>query len=216
MTATRPASLEHIGRRALSSAATLQATYDLAALCIKHGIPGDFVECGVFQGVQCAAMAKACMDLGVTDRRVHLFDTFSGIPQAGPKDLEYLAAGHKAGLSAASLEDVQGNMEEWGIDPELLVYHEGLFAHTVPIAMMLGSAPAEVDGFQFVVECGDIKRIALLRLDGDLYESTKDCLPLVKLVSPGGWIIADDFHLSGCREAIAEGIGWPGPVYWRA
>ncbi len=187
-------SLEHIGRRALSSADTLQASYDLARQCIERKIPGDFVECGVFQGVQCAAMAKAIMESGETGRRVHLFDTFAGIPQAGPRDLEYLAAGHEAGLSAASLEDVQKNMEEWGIDPELLVYHVGLFAGTVP-------------GFS--------GRIAILRLDGDLYESTRDALPLTKFVSPGGWIIADDFHLSGCREAIAEIVGWPGPAYWR-
>lgn len=201
------ASLDHIGRRALSTAHTLRATCDLAKQCIMQGIPGDFVECGVFQGVQCAAMAKACMELGVRDRKVHLFDSFAGIPQAGPEDKEYLAAGHKAGLSSASIEDVIGNMEEWRVDPSLLVYHHGWFEETVPLAV----APTEPGAVQ------RIKSIALLRLDGDLYKSTKVCMEhLYPLLSPGGWCIADDYHLSGCRKAITEKIGHPGPVYWRA
>lgn len=203
-------SLEHIGRRALSSAATLQASYDLALQCIRQKIPGDFVECGVFQGVQCAAMAKAIMETGDRGRRVHLFDTFAGIPQAGPKDLEYLAAGHKAGLSSASLEDVQRNMDEWGIDPELLVYHPGLFSDSVAAAMQW----MPIGGLREGGGGEHVNCISLLRLDGDLYESTKDALPLCKLVDPAGWIIIDDYHLAGCREAVSEIIGYPSPIYF--
>jgi len=185
-----------MGWAALSSSATLEATYELARMTLERGVPGDFVECGVFAGVQCAAMAKSLMDYGVTDRRVHMFDTFAGIPQAGPKDTEFLAAGHSAGLSACSMGQVQDYMHMWGIDPALLVFHGGLFQDTVPRA--------------------DIDRIALLRLDGDLYESTKVCIEhFYPKLSPGGWCIADDFALAGCRAAIAETIGFPAPVYWR-
>ena len=185
-----------MGWAALSSAPTLEATYELARMTIERGIPGDFVECGVFAGVQCAAMAKALMDYGVTDRKVHLFDSFAGIPQAGPKDTEFLAAGHAAGLSTCSLGQVQEYMQAWGIDPALLIFHVGLFSDTVPAA--------------------EIGPIALLRLDGDLYESTKVCMEhLYPKLSKGGWCIADDFKLAGCRAAIEETIGVPGPLYWR-
>ncbi len=64
-------------------------------------------------------------------------------------------------------------------------------------------------------EAGGVEKIAVLRLDGDLYDSTKVCLEqLEPLVSRGGWVIVDDFNLSGCRKAVLEHVV-PAPVYWR-
>lgn len=192
------ATIEQIGTRALSSASTVQASYDIARLAIARGVSGDFVECGVFAGVQSACMAKVLMDFGIAarGRKVHLFDSFAGIPKCGPEDLEFVAHGHKAGLSACSIENVRSFMDEWGIDPSLLVYHHGLFADTVSAAR--------------------IESIAVLRLDGDLYESTKVCMEhLYPKLSAGGWCIVDDWNLSGCRKAIAETVGYEAPIYWR-
>lgn len=206
--------LENIGAAALSSKETLRATYDIATLAIKNGIPGDFCECGVFGGTQAAAMALAIIDkycigeghalaAGVP-RRVHLFDSFEGIPEPGPHDLEFLAEKHPAGLSACSREAVQSNMRQWGIPDELLVYHAGWFTET------LGPAKS-------VFHTSQLKQIAVLRLDGDLYESTLTCLKsLYPLLSPGGWCIIDDYALSGCRKACDEYfVGrQPGPHYF--
>ena len=62
----------------------------------------------------------------------------------------------------------------------------------------------------------DIGPIAALRLDGDLYASTKVCVDvLVPKVSKGGWVIVDDYHLSGCRQAVTEALGYPAPVYFQ-
>lgn len=195
----QPASLETIGQRALSSFETVQNSYDTAMLAIARGIPGDFVEAGVFAGSQAAAMALAIMDAndGPYLRKVHMFDTFLGIPQAGEHDREFLEAGHKEGLSACSVEDVIGHMDEWGIDPSILVYHVGLFAKTMPLAKL--------------------QEIAVLRLDGDLHDSTKTALEcLYPVVSRGGWIIVDDFALSGARKATIDYIGGNfGPTQWR-
>ncbi len=196
------ATLEQIGQRALSSTSTLESSYDLARLCIERGVPGDFVECGVFAGVQAAAMAKALMDLGCTDRRVHLFDSFAGIPKAGKHDNDLrplVGSGgmrESSGVSVCPIGDVQNHMAQWGIDPSLLVWHEGWFEDTVPAAK--------------------IDKIALLRLDGDLYESTKVCVQhLYPNLSVGGWCIVDDWNLDGCRAAIAETIGHQAPVYFQ-
>jgi O-methyltransferase len=55
------------------------------------------------------------------------------------------------------------------------------------------------------VAAATIKQIAILRLDGDLYESYK--IPLQHLfdaVSPGGFVVIDDWILKGCREAVTE------------
>jgi hypothetical protein len=203
--------LDEVGKRALSTRETLYATYDIARTVLRNGTPGDFVECGVFAGSNAAAMARAIMDaewVPGTDgkmhehkskRRMHLFDSFVGIPQAGPEDREFITAAHPAGLSACPLHDVQAHMREWGIPDELLVWHPGWFFDTLE---------------QSWPEPHGISAIALLRLDGDLYESTKDCMQhLYPLVTPGGWVICDDFHLSGARKAV-EQVVIPSPCYW--
>lgn len=196
--------LKEIAKSALSYETTVFASYRMALDCLEAGIPGDFVECGVYAGSQAAAMALAYVDyisperigdMAAASRRIHLFDSFEGIPLAGPQDLEYLEAKHPAGLSACSLDAVKANMARWGIPEDLLVYHPGWFEDTIPSA--------------------EIGPIAMLRLDGDLYASTKVCMThLYPKVSPHGWVVADDYHLSGCRQAINE-VVLPGPVYWR-
>ena len=195
MTNTR---LLTIAQRAASSLETLQASYDLARLAIQNGIPGDFVECGVFMGAQCAAMALAIMDMGemfftrrvgnelvTTKPRVHLFDSFEGVQEPGEHDHQWREAGHPPGTSAHTAEQVAEHMAEWGIDPELLVYHPGDVAETVASMMQTP--------------------ISILRIDVDLYEPTLVCLEhLYPLLSKGGWLIADDFGLDGARKAFMD------------
>lgn len=196
--------LEAVGAAALSSRETLHASYDIARLAIERNVPGDFVECGVFAGSQSAAMARAVIDWGnCKTRRVHLFDSFEGVPEAGEYDREWKASNHPVGTAKCSLEACKEHMTAWGIPDELLVYHVGMFDAAVPFA---GRGIAQ------------LKQIAVLRLDADLYESTMICLKeLYPLVSPGGWIIIDDYALDGCRQAVRDYFypGAPGPIYWK-
>lgn len=222
------AALERIAKRAYSSLETVQASYDIACAAIRNGIPGDFVECGVGAGANAAAMALAIMDpahywnenkrnaetlkQAWPPRRVHLFDSFTGIPQAGAEDVEFLAAGHKAGLTAHSRKEVERAFTEWGLPLELFVFHEGMFARQVPFA----TGSHFLTGEEAAHKIAHIEKIAVLRLDGDLYESTKVCIErLYPLVSKGGWIIVDDWDLSGARKAVLDYMGHGfGPVYW--
>ena len=191
--------LSEVSYSALADGPTTEATYTLARSVVEQGIPGDLVECGVYAGAQCAMMARALMDLGVKDRRVHLFDSFEGIPVAGEQDDEL--KGKPAGISACSLEDVQANMRKWKIDPDVLVYHKGFFHDTVPASV---GAPFPA-----------LHRIAFLRLDGDLYRSTKVCMEyLYPKLSRGGWMCVDDYNLGGARQAVHETL-YPAPIYWR-
>ncbi len=198
--------LDNVALAALSRKETLLATYDLARSVIHHRVPGDLVECGVFGGAQCAVMARAIMQADVgyaqpgsaaapySGRRVHLFDSFQGVPAAGPHDRDFAAGGHVDGVSVCSLDAVKAHMEEWGIPDELLVYHPGWFASTVPLACHRYAMPSPQN-----------RAIALLRLDGDLYESTRVCMDhLYPLLSPGGWLIVDDYGLDGARKAVSE------------
>ena len=187
-----------IGRRALSHIETLRATYSMARICLEEGIKGDFVECGVFAGAQVAAMARAIENEG-KGRKIHLFDSFAGIPKAGPEDAEDIAGlvGYgegPSGQSVCTIEQVRQHMKDWKVPDSLLVYHEGWFEDTVP---------------------GWNQPIALLRLDGDLYESTKVCMEhLYPHLVRGGWLIVDDFALQGCRKAVMESLP-AAPVYFR-
>lgn len=193
--------LDRIQPSALAYRETLEATYDLARVCLDRRVLGDFVECGVYAGAQAAVMAWALAEAGEHGRRVHLFDSFQGLPAADERDQEIWGHhGAKTGESACSLEAVMGNMRAWGIPDELLVYHKGWFSAT--ITAWLGThAPA-------------LPKIALLRLDGDLYSSTKDAMALYPAVSRGGWVIIDDWNLTGSRQAVNE-IVVPAPIYWR-
>lgn len=200
--------LSRIAAKSLTKLSALQATYALALELIHEGIKGDFVECGVYAGAHPAVMAMAIMESGEGNRRVHLFDSFEGIPMAGERDRDWHEGephnrpfgpeNVTSGISACSLEQVKVNMREWGIPPDLLVYHPGWFCNTLPSVKM--------------------GEIALLRLDADLYESTRLCVQyLYPNVVTGGWCCCDDWTLNGAREAVmsclmeAENC----PVYWR-
>jgi len=170
--------LDSIGALALSTRPTLDFSFELAEKCIKDGVPGDFVECGVYAGSQCAAMAYACQKHG-DDRTIHMFDSFDGIPEAGPLDNPKLSR-----QSKCTFEQCFGHMTKmWGIEAERLLFHPGWFKDTIPGVI--------------------IEQIAILRLDGDLYESTKTAIEgLFPFVVDGGYCIIDDYALRGCQLAV--------------
>ena len=213
-------------RSALCNPNTIRTTYGLTRRVIEDRVPGDLVECGVFAGSQSAVMAHVCAGFGAMDRRIHMFDSYEGIPHAGPRDTNNIdgrifsygkdGALTTTGIASCSLEQVIRNMEVWHIPARLLAYYKGWFQNTVPAAR------------EGLVETG----IAILRLDGDLYDSTKVCMEnLFPLLNPGGYLIIDDWALQGCREAVQEVIEkeWDfnewhrfttisdggGPVWWQ-
>lgn len=211
-----------VAKAAYANIPTLVTTMQLCHQALAAGVPGDLVECGVAAGAQSAIMADAWRRAGSPpDRFVRLFDSFEGIPEAGPKDDESITgligkpAGQarlvSTGFVAVSQDRVKANMRAWGLPSGPLRYHEGWFQHTV--------GPFAKEG----------RPIAVLRLDGDLYESTKVCLEALHgLVPSGGYVIIDDFALTGCRLACEEFLamhglsyrihsikGGGGPVFWQ-
>jgi O-methyltransferase len=216
--------LNTFASRAYSTRPTLYNSFEIAAFCIQNDIEGDFVECGVAGGAQVAAMAFASQCLKAS-REIHLFDSFQGIPLAGPNDDSQPGIGKithntnvanvndllvTSGVSSCSVAGVQANMRQWGIDQTHLKYHAGWFQYTLPKV------------------ASSIEKIAFLRLDGDLYESTKVCLEyLYPKMTSGGFVVIDDYCLTGCRKAVHEYIekhnlqvtllpvvNGGGPVFW--
>lgn len=176
---------------------------------LRDGIPGDVIETGVWRGGASIFMRGLLAAYGVTDRTVWLADSFQGLPKADP------AYPSDAGTRlwavdtlAVSLEEVRANFERYGLLDDRVRFLEGWFKDTLPTA--------------------PIERLALLRLDGDLYASTIQALDaLYPKLSPGGFVIVDDYGaMKQTEEAVhdfraAHGIDdelvkidWSG-VYWR-
>lgn len=150
---------------------------------IAENVPGDFVETGVWRGGAAIMMRAVLSAYGVTDRRVFAADSFEGFPAQSEADSNFTVGGIPE--FAVSLDEVKACFERYGLLDEQVVFLKGLFKDTLP------GAP--------------IERIAVLRLDGDLYESTRDGLALYSKLSPGGTLIADDYFLfEGQRQAIDE------------
>ena len=154
---------------------------------IRDGVPGDLIETGVWRGGSSIFMRAVLKAYGDCSRKVWLADSFCGLPQPDP--VRYpVDRGDTLWTYqelAISLEEVKTNFSRYGLLDEQVKFLPGWFRDTLP------SAP--------------INRLAVLRLDGDLYESTMDALSaLYHKVSTGGFIIVDDYGLPTCRTAIED------------
>ena len=175
----------------------------------QEGIPGDLIEAGVWRGGATILMRGYLAVYEMEDRCVWVADSFQGLPlPTHPADHGHDLSPAIAPILSVSLEEVRGIFRRYGLLDDRVCFLEGWFKDT------LASAP--------------IDRLALLRLDGDLYESTMDGLTaLYDKVVPGGFIIVDDYgDFIPCRRAIDEfralrGIEEPvvkidwSAVFWR-
>lgn len=172
-------------------------------------VPGDLIEAGCWRGGVAILMRGILAAHAVTDRSVWAADSFAGLP---PPDEERYPAdagdqNHTAEELAVSLDEVCGNFRRFGLLDERTRFLEGWFKDTLP-------------GMRD-------RSWAVVRLDGDLYESTMDGLVnLYPGLSVGGYLIIDDFAFDNCRAAVEdyrrehgiteqiESIDWTG-AFWR-
>ncbi len=162
---------------------------ELMSDVVGDNIAGDFVETGVWRGGACIYMRAVLKVFGVTDRKVWVADSFEGLPKPDAQRYPAHDLGdlhHTYEALAVSLEEVQENFRKYDLLDDQVQFLKGWFKDTLP------GAP--------------IDRIAILRLDGDMYASTMDALQaLGHKVSQGGFIIVDDLGaVEGCRRAIAD------------
>jgi O-methyltransferase/8-demethyl-8-(2,3-dimethoxy-alpha-L-rhamnosyl)tetracenomycin-C 4'-O-methyltransferase len=155
---------------------------------IQDGVDGDFLEAGVWRGGACIFMRAVLAAYGVTNRRVWVADSFRGLPPPTPS-LYPADAGqnlHLMDILAVSLAQVQENFRKYQLLDDQVRFLEGWFKDTLPRA--------------------PIDRLAILRLDGDLYESTIQILnSLYDKVQPGGFVIVDDYAaIAACANAIHD------------
>lgn len=188
--------IQYAQRIAYSTKETLWFTYEMAKYYKDH--LGCYVECGVAAGAQVIAMR-----FGAPNKIIHAFDSFKGIPLPsnrdnqipGIKELNEFEQSllpnpgeqklESTGVTSVDVQSFKDHLINSKAGLENIVIHEGWFEETLPE--------------------NDLGDIALLRLDGDLYNSTFTCLKYLfpKLVK-GGVFILDDYELKGCYDACEE------------
>lgn len=177
---------------------------------LREGVVGDLIETGVWRGGASIFMRGVLKVYGDTSRVVWVADSFSGLPKPDV-DLYPADAGdrhHTWTQLAVSLEEVQDNFFRYGLLDEQVRFLPGWFSDTLPYA--------------------PIERLAVLRLDGDMYSSTMEAFThLYPKLAVGGYVIVDDYSaVPGCRAATEdfrarhgiieplERIDWTG-VFWK-
>lgn len=189
--------------------ARLENLQSCALTALAENVPGDFMECGVWRG-GAAILMKAILSLVQEESRsVWLADSFKGLPvPSRPEDEGFDLSAAKYPLLAVGRDTVERTFRDYGLLDERVHFVEGWFKDSLPELR--------------------VRELALLRVDGDLYESTMDVLTaLYDRVSLGGFLIVDDYGLfEPCRQAVDEfrerrgieepihKVDWTG-VYWR-
>lgn len=192
--------------------AMLENLRELLTEVMEQAIPGDVIETGVWKGGMVVFMRGLLKAYGCSDRRVWVADSFQGLPRPDPsthlKDALFWYLMYPLNHLTIPQEYVEGLFARYGLLDDQVRFLPGWFHDTLP------QAP--------------IERLALARLDGDLYDSTYQALAaLYPKLSPGGYLIIDDYGVPcGCRTAVDEyreqhSIEEPmsslysGAVYWR-
>jgi O-methyltransferase len=171
---------------------------------LRERVEGDLIETGVWRGGACILMRGVLAAYGINDRKVYLADSFEGLPKP---DVETSPIDHSSKLYQ---HDFLANFEKYDLLDSQVVFLKGWFKDTLPLA--------------------PIDKLAVLRLDGDMYGSTMEALSsLYSKLSAGGFCIIDDYGdptLPGCKAAVddfrrengiyepIESVDWTG-VYWR-
>ena len=179
----------------LVGASGLEATFDAASNLVHKKLPGAFVECGVARG-GCAALMATVAAKDSPVRQMWLFDSFDGLPSPTRKDYseDQVSTGrHIRPLVRGSCRGTKSEVEallfsRFGFARDSIHLIQGWFQDTLPLHIE------------------PIGPIALLRIDGDWYESTMCCLEhLYDNVVPGGTVIIDDYGVCfGCKRAVHE------------
>jgi hypothetical protein len=199
--------IERVTPRTMTGTVKLFGMIEALRYIYRVGVPGQIVESGVWRGGSMQAAALTLLECHDTERELHLFDTFEGMPPPSDVDVrlkdsqtaeEIMRTSDKDARiwAVAGLDDVKQGMGETGYPSEKIFYHQGRVEETIP-----DRAPDQ---------------IALLRLDTDWYESTRHELDhLYDRLSPGGILIIDDYrYWQGSYRATHEWLDETGEPFF--
>jgi len=154
---------------------------------ISDNIRGDFIETGVWRGGAVIFMRALLKIHAVNDRIVWAADSFCGLPR--PNSIVYPADKndicYQREFTSVSIEEVKNNFQLYNLLDDQVRFLQGWFKDTLP------DAP--------------IDQLSLMRLDGDMYQSTMEALiNLYPKLSIGGFVIVDDYAAEPCKQAVRD------------
>jgi hypothetical protein len=181
----------------ITSVQKMYALYMATKYVVEHKIPGDLVECGVFEGGSSMVMVLTLKKMNDLERKIYLYDTYTGMPKPGKGDTNYRnedvegiwKAYQKENYNEwcyAPLEEVRTNLCSTGYPGENIKLIKGMVEETIPKIIP--------------------DKIAILRLDTDWYESTyHELLHLFPRLSVHGVLLLDDYGcLKGAKKATDQ------------
>lgn len=149
----------------------------------RERIAGDFLEAGIWRGGAVAFMRGLIEAHDIAVRRVIAADSFAGIPPNSRTEGDPVDGWNDRWV--ASVEEVRGNIERFGLLDDRVAFLVGFFENSLPTLTD--------------------EAFAIIRLDSDSYDSVETSLDhLYPRLSPGGVVIIDDWHLPGCRKAVLD------------
>jgi O-methyltransferase len=159
-------------------------------LRIPRDLPGDIIECGSFKGGSAVNLSRLAK---LTGRRLHLFDSFEGLPIPRQMDREHLVLSelqfhtYEAGAYAGSVSEVRENVRKYGV-LGVCEFHKGLFSETLP-------------GFS--------RPLVFAYIDADLTSSVRDCLKYVwPLLQDGCYLFTDEAHHTEIAGLFYDPAWW--------
>jgi O-methyltransferase len=169
--------------------ARMENIQDCVETVIRDDVPGDLIETGVWRGGASIFMRGVLKAYGDETRSVWCADSFEGLPAPDPSRYPADAGDtfYKKGGLSVGVQQVKHNFERYGLLDDQVKFLVGWFKDTLPTA--------------------PIEQLSVLRLDGDLYESTWQAIEaLYPKLSPGGFCIIDDYGalIDQCQRAIHD------------
>lgn len=163
--------------------------------CVRasKGIDGAFVETGIWTGGASAYALRSMLRNG-TVRDYWGFDSFEGMPPPTAEDGQHAldwVGDDPSAVNASDYDACLRYLHSAGYPGQKIHLVKGWFHKTLP------------------ANKSAIGPIAILRMDGDFYESTKTALEeLYPQVVSGGMVIIDDYgSFEGCKKAVDEFLG---------
>lgn len=194
--------LEIISGVLYSTKETQMNSYNMGKYVVQNNIEGDIIECGIAMAGNFASMILGATSLANgKNRKFWGFDSFIGIQLAGKKDTQQAGIGDithntdvpyedllvSSGITVHPKEQVETHLSNWGLDKYQIELVEGWVQNSIPTIN------------------DRIEKIAILRLDMDVYHPTIYTLNMWwEKISVGGVIIIDDWALDGVRLACNE------------
>lgn len=171
--------------------------YHMLTRVLECGVEGDVIECGTFRGGT-AKLFGLVMQWQATTKKLHLYDSFEGLPELHKEDLPdgktneiFCKGSFKTPVSC-----VHDNMAGINVDYQI---HKGWFRDTLPQQLP--------------------SKICYAHLDGDLYHSIQTCLACVyDRLAPGAICVIDDYglrDLPGAKQATDEFMADKPETVWK-